>query len=164
MHVQCTRKWFAHLKIRTHLQVKREAPLIPNLQGTCILCLLKIHWGATSVGCRLHAPGAENFFDEGSFGFRKLRPRETKIGTWVHLGKAYLAPYEVTGWGALCTCGACVNILHLLLFCPVGAQARRYAPLMANMQVTCMLPQPICFVVTIRVRCRLRAPVGEKFI
>ena len=50
MHVQCTCKWFAHSKIRTHLQVKREAPLIPNSQVTCILCLLKIQWGCRSSG------------------------------------------------------------------------------------------------------------------
>ena len=47
----------------------------------------------------MHAPGAENLFDYGSFGLRKLSARDTKFGTWVHLGKAYLAqaylaPYE----------------------------------------------------------------------
>ena len=40
----------------------------------------------------MHAPGAENLFDYGSFGLRKLSARDTKLGTWVHLGKAYLAP------------------------------------------------------------------------
>ena len=72
MHVQCTRKWFTHSKIRTHLQVKREAPLIPNSQVTCILCQLKIHWGAVPVGCRLHVPEAENLFDVGSSGESEL--------------------------------------------------------------------------------------------
>ena len=36
-----------------------------------------------------------------------------KLGTWVHLGIAYLVPYEERGWGALCTCSARANILHL---------------------------------------------------
>ena len=72
VHVDCTRKCFVHFGIRTHLQVKWEAPVIPNLHVTCILCLLKIHWGAVLVGCRLHAPEAENFFDVGSSGESKL--------------------------------------------------------------------------------------------
>ena len=38
------------LKLRTHLQVKREAPLIPNSQVTFILCQLKIHWGCHPGG------------------------------------------------------------------------------------------------------------------
>ena len=50
VHVQCTCKWFAHFKIRTHLQVKREAPMIPNSQVTFILCQLKIHWGCHPGG------------------------------------------------------------------------------------------------------------------
>ena len=62
-------------------------------------------------------PGAENLSDEGSFGLRKLGARDTKLGTWVHLDKAYLAPYDVRGWDALCTCSARANILHLFLFC-----------------------------------------------
>ena len=69
------------------------------------------------MGCRLHAPGAENLFDEGSFGLRKILARDIKLGTWVHLGKAYLAPYEERGWDVLCTCSARANILHLFLFC-----------------------------------------------
>ena len=36
----------------------------------------------------------------------------TKLGTWVHLGKAYLAPYEAGGWGALCTCSARASVLN----------------------------------------------------
>ena len=63
--------------------------------------------------CRLHAPGAENLFDEGSSGESELRASDTKLGTWVHLGIAYLVPYEERGWGALCTCSARANILHL---------------------------------------------------
>ena len=38
---------------------------------------LKSIGGAVPVGCRLHPPGAENLFDEGSFGFRK--PYQLKI-------------------------------------------------------------------------------------
>ena len=49
---------------------------------------------AVPEGRRLHAPGEENFFDMGSSGSRKLCARDTKLGTWVHLGKAYLALYE----------------------------------------------------------------------
>ena len=29
-----------------------------------------------------------------------LAARDTKLGTWVHLGKAYLAPFDLRGWGA----------------------------------------------------------------
>ena len=54
------------------LRVTRDAPPIPNSQVARIQYQLKIHWGATSVGCRLYAPGAENLFDEGFSGLRKL--------------------------------------------------------------------------------------------
>ena len=64
------------------------------------------------MGCKLHAPVAENHFDEGSSGLRKLRARDTKFGTWVHLDKAYLAPYEERGWDALCTCSARASVLN----------------------------------------------------
>ena len=59
-------------KIRTHLQVKRGAPPTLNSQVTRILYQLKIHWGAIPVGCMLHAPQADNVFDEGSSGEREL--------------------------------------------------------------------------------------------
>ena len=65
------------------------------------------------MGCQLHARGAENLFDEGSSGESKLSASDTKLGTWVHLGKAYLAPYEERGWGVLCTCSARANVLYL---------------------------------------------------
>ena len=56
-------------KIHTHLQVKRGAPPTLNSQVTRILY---IHWGCCSVGCMLHAPQADNVFDVGSSGVRKL--------------------------------------------------------------------------------------------
>ena len=62
---------------------------------------------------RLHAPGEENFFDKGSSGSSKLRARDTKLGTWVHLGKAYLEPYEERCWGALCTCSSRASGLYI---------------------------------------------------
>ena len=37
-------------KIRTHLQVTRGAPLIPNSQVARVLHQLKIHWGCRSSG------------------------------------------------------------------------------------------------------------------
>ena len=33
----------------------------------------------------------------GSSGEVELRASDTKLDTWVHLGKAYLAPYEEGG-------------------------------------------------------------------
>ena len=54
------------------LRGTRVAPPISNSQVTRIPYQLKILWGTIAVGCRLHAPGAENLFDDGSFGFRKL--------------------------------------------------------------------------------------------
>ena len=43
----------------------------------------------------------------------------------------------------------CARAVHVQIFAPVVLlpllQARRYAPLMPNLQVTCMLPQHICF-------------------
>ena len=53
----------------------------------------------------------------GSSGLRKLWARDTKLGTWVHLGKDCLAPYDLMSWGAVCTCSA--SVLDLLFFsCP----------------------------------------------
>ena len=78
-------------------QIRRSHAYHPNLSAFGV---------AVPVGRRLHAPEAESFFDMGSSGFRKLWARDTKLGTRVHLGKTYLAPYELGGWGALCTCSA----------------------------------------------------------
>ena len=58
VHVQvvCT------LEIRTHLQVKWDAPLISNSQVTCILYQLKIHWGCRSCGVQVaRARGGKPF-------------------------------------------------------------------------------------------------------
>ena len=40
----------------------------------------------------------------------------TKLGTWVHLGKSHLAPYEERGWGALRTCSARASGLYIRKF------------------------------------------------
>ena len=42
---------------------------------------------------------------------------------WVHLDKAYLAQYEESGWGALCTCSARANVLHHCSFAAPTGQA-----------------------------------------
>ena len=68
------------------------------------------------MGCMLHAPQADNVFDLGSSGVKKLSASDTKFGTLVHLGNAYFAPYEIRGCGALCACIARANYFHLLLF------------------------------------------------
>ena len=66
VHVQVV---WAHLKIRTHLQVKRDGTTDPKLAGHIAYCAnLKSIGGTIAVGCRLHAPEAENVFDEGSSG------------------------------------------------------------------------------------------------
>ena len=64
VHVQVVSA-FSQLNARTWSGRNGRAPRDLKLAGHMILCQLKIHWGATSVGCRLHAPGAENLFDEG---------------------------------------------------------------------------------------------------
>ena len=48
----------------------------------------------------------------GSSGENELLASDTKLGTWVHLGKANLAPYEEGGWGAWCTCSARGSVLN----------------------------------------------------
>ena len=144
VHVQCTCKWFAHSKIRTHLQVKREAPLIPNSQVTCILCLLKIQWGWPFL------------WGEGC-----TRQRRKTFLTWgppVKVDFELATPNSVPG----CTLARptwrrmkkraglyCARAVHVQMFCTCSSfcrplKARRYAPLMPNLQVTCMPPQPIC--------------------
>ena len=54
------------------LRGTRVAPPIPNSQVTRIPYQLKILWGTIFVGWQLHAPEAENLFDEGSSGLLKL--------------------------------------------------------------------------------------------
>ena len=74
---------------------------------------------AVPVGCRLHEPGSENFFDVGSSGARKFLARDTKLGRWVDLGMMYLAPYDLMGWSAVCTCSsarAIVPSCNILFF------------------------------------------------
>ena len=56
---------------------------------------LKSIRGAVPVGCMLHAPQADNVFDVGSSGERKLRASDTKFGTLMHLANAYFAPYLI---------------------------------------------------------------------
>ena len=62
----------------------------------------------------------------------------------------------------------CARAVHVQMFCTIvllpPLQVRRYAPLMPNLQVTCLLSQPMFFVVAVRVWCSLRATRLEKFI
>ena len=58
-----------------------------------------------------------------------------------------------------CTCKYFVPVVLL-----PPLEAKRWAPPMPNLQVTCMLPRLYVFVVTVPVRCRVRAPGPEKFI
>ena len=88
---------------------------------------------------------------------------DTKLGTRMHLGKTYLAPYELGGWGALRTCSARESVFgHIFLFLPL--QAKWWVPLMPNLRVTCIQPQSMCFRGYRPMGCRLREPGPEKFI
>ena len=62
----------------------------------------------------------------------------TKLGTWVHLGKAHLAPYDLMSWGAVCTCSARASFLHLFTFSrPTGeAVVTTDAKLASHMYIT----------------------------
>ena len=86
---------------------RRDDPLRDEVSN------LKSIGGAVPVECMLHAPEVDNIFHLGSSGSRKLRASDTKFGTWVHLDKAYLAPYQDIDCGALCTCSARPNVLYL---------------------------------------------------
>ena len=77
---------------------------------------LKSIGGAVPVGCMLHVPQADNVFDVGSSGLRKLWASDTKFGMLVHLGNAFFVLYEIRGCGALCACSARANAFHLLHF------------------------------------------------
>ena len=75
----------------------------------------------------------------------------------------YLPPYELGGWGALCTCSARESVFgHIVFFLPL--QAKWWVPLMPNLRVTCIQPQPVCFRGYRRMGCTLREPGPEKFI
>ena len=163
VHVQCTckcfqriifsRPWGAH-GWRHRSQTRRSHAYRTNL---------KSFGGAIFVGCQLHAPGAENLFHQGSFGLRKFWARDTKLGTWVHLGKAYLAPYDLRGRGALCTCNARANILHLFLFFRPYRPNGEHRGCQTCRKHECY-PRLYVFVVTVPARCRLRLPGPAKFI
>ena len=58
-------------KIRTHLQVKWEAPLISNSQVTCILCQLKIHWRCHFCGVQVARARGGKPFSRGVLQFKK---------------------------------------------------------------------------------------------
>ena len=51
--------------------------------------------------------------------------------------------YDQKWWGALCTCTARAHVLHLFFVLP-PLQVKRWAPLMPEVQVRCLLSQPIC--------------------
>ena len=90
------------------------APQIRNSQVTRVLHQHKIHWG-----CRFS-------------GVPAARARgEEAVLTWG-------PPVKVNFVHVQCTCKCFAPVV---LLAPL--QARRYAPLMPNLQVTCMLPQHI---------------------
>ena len=78
-------------------------------------------------------PSVEGNFDLGTpnsvHGYTLARPtwRRMKKGAGIH----------------------CARAVHVQMFLPVvllpPLQAKKWAPLMPDVQVTCMLPQPICF-------------------
>ena len=118
---------------------------------------------AVLVGCRLHAPGSENSFDMGSSGARKFWARDTKLGRWVELDMMYLAPNDLMGWSAVCTCSACASVLYLLFF------YRPYRPNEGHRRSqTCRshvyLPYLCAFLVAVLVGCRLHALGPKNFI
>ena len=96
------------------------------------------------MGCRLHAPGAENNFDEGSFGLRKILSQGHQTRYMCTPWQGLLGAVLSNGVGCIvhvqCTCK---YFTPAFVFPPL--QAKRWAPLMPNLQVTCMLTQPICF-------------------
>ena len=111
---------------------------------------------------RLHALGEENCFDMGSSGSRKLGARDTKLGTWVHLGKAYFAPYDLVDWGALCTCSARASVLHTLSL----ARTYRSNGKQHRSQIRrshAYHPNLSAFGVAVPVGRRLHAPEAESF-
>ena len=111
---------------------------------------------AVPVGCRLHAPGSENCFDVGFSGARKFLARDTKLGRWVDLGMVYLAPYDLMGWSAVCTCSARASVLHLLFFCrPYMQNDVHHQSRTCRSYVYC--PNLYAFLVAIFVGCRLNS-------
>ena len=149
-------------------QIRRSHAYNPNLSAFGV---------AVPVGRRLHAPEAESFFDMGSpvLGNFELGTPNSVHGCTL-ARPTYLAPYELGGWGALCTCSARESVFgHMVLFLPL--QAKWWVPLMLNLRVTCIQPQSMCFrgyrpmglpfqwgAGCTRQRQRLREPGPEKFI
>ena len=127
--------------------------------STCVPLWLTLLWGASCARQRW-----KTFLTWGPpvYGESKLWASDTKLGTWVHLGKAYLAPYDLLGWGALCTCSARASGLHLLLFW------RFYRPNGGHRWCqTCRThaycPNLCAFVVNVVMGCKLCAPEVENF-
>ena len=90
------------------------APPIPNSQVARIPYQLKIHWGCYFCGVQVaRAQGRKTFLTRGPSveGNFDLGSRDTKLGIWVHLGKAYLAPNEVNGVGV-----HCARAVHVQIF------------------------------------------------
>ena len=115
------------------------------------------------MGCRLHAPGSENFFDVGSSGARKFLARDNKLGRWVDLGIVYLAPYDLMGWSALCTCSARASVLYLFFFCRHCRQDDvHHRSQTCRSHVYC--PNLYAFPVAVLVGCKVHAPGPKNFI
>ena len=87
MHVQRTCKCFAPIAVLVHLQAKRWASLMRNLQVTCILSRRVCFFVSVSVGCSLRAPTPLNFIREGSSGSGEFLAIDTKFGTLMEFNE-----------------------------------------------------------------------------
>ena len=78
----------------------------------------------------------------------------------MHLGKAYLAPYEERGWGALCTCSARASVLNASFSRgPEGHTGGATDPKLAGLTHTVSNLKSIGGAIC--VGCRLHAPGAE---
>ena len=103
------------------------------------------------------------FFDVGSSGARKFLARDTKLGRWVDLGIVYLAPYDLMGWNALCTCSARASVLYLFFFCRHCRQDDvHHRSQTCRSHVYC--PILYAFPVAVLVGCKVHAPGPKNFI
>ena len=138
---------------------------IGNSQVTRVLYQLKIRWGCRSSGVpAARARGEEAVLTLGppvKVNFKLATPNSGyTFLTWgppVKVNFELATPNSVHG----CTLARptwrrmkkraglhCARAVHVQMFCTLvllpPLKARRHAPLMPNLQVTCMPPQPIC--------------------
>ena len=117
------------------------------------------------MGCRLHAPEAENLFDVGSpvkVNFELGTPNSV-------LGCTLARPTwrRMIYWAGV----HCARAVHVQMFCtcssfaaPTGHTVRAADAKLAGYMYASPLPSIYAFVVTVPLRCRLRALGPEKFI